>query len=245
VTKVEFYRDGTVFSTLTTAPWTAAWNITSTDNGTHTFIAKAYDLATNNQTSIPISISVNIPVPDTTPPTAPSNLIGTVSGSSIVISWNPSSDNVGVTNYRIYRNNVLYSALPATSYTDTAVTAGVTYSYYITALDAAGNVSSQSNTVSVTVPASQLPSITNYQVSVKTGTTATVTWTTDVPTTGTISYGTTSSLGLSLSDSISATSHTLTLKNLTKNTKYYYKITATAPGGSTSSTISTFRTSAK
>jgi hypothetical protein len=58
-----------------------------------------------------------------------------------------------VTGYSIYRNGTLLTTIgPATSYDDATVLPGTSYSYQIQARDAAGNVSTMSNTVSVTTP---------------------------------------------------------------------------------------------
>jgi hypothetical protein len=71
---------------------------------------------------------------DTQAPSQPGNLSGTaVSSSRVDLSWNASSDNVGVTGYRVYRNE---SSTPlaslggsTTSYSDTTVAASTTYTY--------------------------------------------------------------------------------------------------------------------
>jgi TolB protein len=44
------------------------------------------------------------------------------------------------------------SALAGTSFTDTSVQAGVTYFYVVTAVDASGNESVNSNEASATIP---------------------------------------------------------------------------------------------
>ena len=42
--------------------------------------------------------------PDTQAPTAPSNLTATGGVGSVSLSWGASTDNVGVTNYNVYRS---------------------------------------------------------------------------------------------------------------------------------------------
>ncbi len=89
-----------------------------------------------------------------TPPSVPTGLIGTpTSDSQINLSWSASTDNVGVTGYKIFRdgNQVGTSATP--SYNDTGLDASTTYSYTVSAYDAAGNESAQSSAVSVTTRA--------------------------------------------------------------------------------------------
>ncbi|MEU3187526.1 discoidin domain-containing protein [Streptomyces sp. NPDC006923] len=86
---------------------------------------------------------------DTTAPTAPAELTYTQPASGqIRLSWRPSTDNTGVTGYDIYANNQLRTSVTGnvTTFTDNQPNSA-TVSYYVRARDAAGNVSSNSNTV--------------------------------------------------------------------------------------------------
>ena len=77
-----------------------------------------------------------------------------MSSTQIDLSWQASSDDVGVTGYRIYRGGGQIATIGATtSYSDTTVTAGNTYSYEVRALDGAGHLSGPSNTATATTPA--------------------------------------------------------------------------------------------
>jgi len=98
--------------------------------------------------SIPCSGALD----DTIPPSAPPNLIATPGSSThIDLSWTSATDNVGVTNYEIYREGALIATIGAvTNYADNAVTGGTTYQYQIRARDSAGNVSGLSNLANVT-----------------------------------------------------------------------------------------------
>ncbi|MFL6111053.1 MAG: GH12 family glycosyl hydrolase domain-containing protein [Catenulispora sp.] len=85
---------------------------------------------------------------DTTPPSVPSNVaVSGVTSSSAALTWSPSSDNVGVTGYRVYRNGTQVGTASGTSFTDTGLSASTQYTYTVAAYDAAGNVSAQSNGV--------------------------------------------------------------------------------------------------
>ncbi|MEU3168876.1 discoidin domain-containing protein [Streptosporangium sp. NPDC006930] len=89
---------------------------------------------------------------DTTPPSTPSNLAHTEPGSGqIRLTWNASTDNVGVTGYDVYANNALRASVAGNvlTYTDTQP-ATATVSYHVKAKDAAGNQSGNSNTVTRT-----------------------------------------------------------------------------------------------
>lgn len=91
------------------------------------------------------TITVNPAGPDTTPPSVPSGLTAAATSTSqIDLSWTASTDNVGVAGYNVYRNSVYFTSVAGTSYNNTGLTMGTTYSYRVSAYDAAGNESAQS-----------------------------------------------------------------------------------------------------
>jgi parallel beta-helix repeat protein len=95
------------------------------------------------------------PDPDTTPPSVPTNLTGTAVSSAIIrLSWTASTDNVGLVGYCVYRDEKLIGTSTTTSYSDTGLTAGATYSYTVAAYDGVGNVSNKCGAVSITMPLS-------------------------------------------------------------------------------------------
>ena len=59
VTRVEFFRDGTVLGQDTTSPYSMSVNTTTVTNGSHTFGARAYDAAGNvgNATNVTATVS--------------------------------------------------------------------------------------------------------------------------------------------------------------------------------------------
>jgi chitodextrinase len=92
---------------------------------------------------------------DTTPPSTPANLAVTgVTSSSASLSWSPSTDNVGVAGYRVYRNGVQVGTASGTTFTDTGLSASTQYTYTVAAYDAAGNVSARSAGVTATTSSS-------------------------------------------------------------------------------------------
>ena len=116
---------------------------------------------------------------DTTPPTAPGNLSATASSPGQAdLSWNASTDNIGVAGYKVYRNGTFVATTTATSYSDTTVAPSTAYSYTVTAFDAAGNVSPTSNTATVTTAGdTQPPSApTGLAATAATGTQVNLTW---------------------------------------------------------------------
>lgn len=81
------------------------------------------------------------PIPDTEPPSVPTNVIVTAKTStSISLSWSASTDNVGVTGYTVsYGTNTVN--VTDTTATITGLTPNTNYVFTVTAKDAAGNVS--------------------------------------------------------------------------------------------------------
>jgi chitodextrinase len=95
--------------------------------------------------------TVSVPPSDTIPPSTPTNLQAvTTSTSQINLSWNVSTDNVGVTGYRIYRDGTQVGTTANTTYQDMGLSPSTTYTYTVSAYDAANNESGQSNSVSET-----------------------------------------------------------------------------------------------
>ena len=73
-----------------------------------------------------------------------------IGSTQINLSWTASTDNVGVTSYKVYRGDSLVGSPATTSYIDTGLAASTSYSYTLVACDAANNCSAQSNPVSAT-----------------------------------------------------------------------------------------------
>ena len=123
----------------------------------YSYRVRATDAAGNPST---YSNTATALTPDTTPPTQPGTLSTTVvSGGEVDLWWGASTDNVGVTGYRVERcqgagcTDFAQIAAPAgTSYKDTGVSASTSYSYRVRATDAAGNLGSYSNTAGAATP---------------------------------------------------------------------------------------------
>lgn len=93
---------------------------------------------------------------DTQAPTVPAGLTATApSSSQINLSWSASSDNIGVTGYKVYRNGAATPIATVTtpSFGDSGLLASTSYTYTVSAIDAAGNQSTQSSTVTATTQA--------------------------------------------------------------------------------------------
>jgi len=157
VTKVEFYLDSALQSTSTTSPYQWNWVTNGTPNGAHVLTTRAYDAAGNVGTSADVNVTVSN-VADTTPPSAPTS-VSAVSNTrrKATVTWNAATDNVGVSGYAVWRSSTQagpfaqIAGVNALTFTDSGLTSRATYFYYVTASDAAGNVSAASNTASVVV----------------------------------------------------------------------------------------------
>lgn len=146
------YRDGALIGTSSTTGYA---DLTAQPNTPYGYHVIAYDAAGNS--SVP-SNTANITTPaDATPPTAPTNLTAAVISSTRVdLTWSASSDNVGVTGYRIFRNGTQIATSTGTSHSDTTAQASSTYDYQVRAVDAATNVSAASNVATVVTPSASV-----------------------------------------------------------------------------------------
>ncbi|MFQ5713407.1 MAG: fibronectin type III domain-containing protein [Candidatus Scalinduaceae bacterium] len=141
-----------------------AYQDTGLSQGTlYTYNVSAVDLASNESTqSLPASATTFSP--DTTPPSTPANLTATaVLSSQINLSWGVSTDDVGVTDYNIFRDGsgTPTATTTGTTYQDTGLSVGTLYTYNVSAVDLAGNESAQSSPASATTFAGDItpPSI--------------------------------------------------------------------------------------
>ena len=98
-------------------------------------------------------VAMNTGVADTLPPTEPSNLrVIEQTTLYVKVEWNASTDNTGVTGYDVYIDNgttVTTQTSTSTIHTITGLATGSRYNVFVRAYDAAGNYSTQSNTILV------------------------------------------------------------------------------------------------
>ena len=98
------------------------------------------------------TIDVSAPLGDTDPPVigvlnTPTNVLQT----TLTLDWTAATDNVGVTNYNIFQDNVLIATVGnVLTYNVTGLTLNTNYDFHITALDNEGNESVNSNNQNVT-----------------------------------------------------------------------------------------------
>ncbi|MFE1269939.1 discoidin domain-containing protein [Streptomyces sp. NPDC058757] len=154
--KIQGSADGTVFTDLSASrayAFDAANDNTATItlDSTTTRYVRVLVTANTVQPAAQISeLEVYGPATgDTRAPTAPTNLAFTQPATGqIRLTWNASTDDVGVSGYDVYADNVLLTSVAGdvTTFTDTRP-ADRTVSYRVRAKDAAGNQSGDSNTV--------------------------------------------------------------------------------------------------
>src|SRR5216117_3761343 len=144
------YRDGVRIAYI---PGTSYASTGLSAATTYSYTVAAYDAAGNaSAQSSAASATTKAPL-DTQTPSIPSNLAATVvSASQIDLSWSPATDNVGVTGYRVYRDGTLAASPSGTSVSITGLSASTTYSFTVSAFDAAGNASVLSAPLSATTP---------------------------------------------------------------------------------------------
>lgn len=176
------------------------------------------------------------PVPDTQPPTTPTNVaVTSKTSSSINLNWTASTDNVGVTGYTVFYGNQSINVTSANA-AIANLTPDTTYVFTVKAKDAKGNQSAASAPLTVaTDPANTggdqtaptAPS--NLQATAKTATSVSLSWTASTDNVGvtgyTVSYG---------SNSIQSTTTIATINGLSPSTSYIFTVTAKDVAGNVS-----------
>lgn len=88
---------------------------------------------------------------DTSKPTKPANLTAaSVTTTSVSLAWQKSSDNVGVKSYAVFKDSAYLTYTAQTEATISNLKPGTSYTFYVAAQDAAGNISGASNKITVT-----------------------------------------------------------------------------------------------
>jgi chitodextrinase len=142
-----------VFLASSVAPTFVVTNLSIST--TYAFYVIAKDIYGNRSIA---SNTVNVTTAafvDITPPSQIQNVVASmITPTSMRITWDPSIDNVGVSIYRIFLNGV--GITTGTYHNFTGLTPGTTYSIYVVAGDAAGNLSIPSATITPTTLAQLL-----------------------------------------------------------------------------------------
>jgi len=164
VTGYRIYRDGglTPINTVNGTTFSDAGL-----SGTHSYGVTAIDAAGNESSLSNIASATVVVSGDVTPPTAPTALIATgdLATGTIALSWTASTDDVGVTGYRVFRDNgtTPIGTVSGTTFNDTNQLG--THVYAVAAIDAAGNQSALSNSATATITIPEGSTIENLTVS--------------------------------------------------------------------------------
>ncbi|WP_241461461.1 GEVED domain-containing protein [Aquimarina macrocephali] len=165
---IDYNQDGD-FADTGEQVWTNAASQTTPVSGSFTVPASAKDGSTRMRVSMKYN---GIPTPcesfsygevedytvaiggsgtDTQAPSAPAGLTASnVAQTTLTLSWNTATDNVGVTGYDVYQGATNLGSVTATTRNITGLTANTAYQFTVKAKDAAGNESAASNTLNVT-----------------------------------------------------------------------------------------------
>jgi len=174
--------------------------------------------------------------PDTQAPTTPTNLTASaISSSQINLSWTASTDNIGVTGYRVYRGGTQVASPSTTSYSDTGLSPSTTYSYTVAAVDAAGNVSAQSTSAQAVTQAPPPPDTTaptqptNFQATVISSSQINLSWTASTDNVGVTGYRVERCQGsacTTFTQIATPSTNSYNDTGLTANTTYRYQVRA-------------------
>jgi len=171
---------------------------------------------------------------DTIPPSPPGNPAAVAtSPTSVNVTWNASTDNVGVAGYYIWRNGVQLPNTALTYLQDTGLSGYTSYTYEIAAYDLGSNVS-QRATIAVKTPNSTPPNpptrlagtaVSSQQIN--------LTWSAPagnvIPTSYWVFRGA-SAGSMSQLQQLSATASSFSDYHLTPRATYYYGVEAVAGG---------------
>jgi fibronectin type 3 domain-containing protein len=139
--------------------------------------------------------TVSVTVADLIAPSTPGGVTATASDGHVDVSWQASTDNVGVANYRVFRGSSAdftpagtpLAVVTGTSFSDTTATPG-TYYYKVVAVDAAGNASDASAAASVAVPDSSAPTAPSGLTATRSGANVQLSWTASTDDVGVTGY---------------------------------------------------------
>ena len=184
-----------------------------------------YDVSNTNFIIIPFVL-------DTTPPSPPILTASGTTSFSTNLSWSGATDNIGVTDYDVYRGAILIGTTSSSTFVASGLSSSTLYSFSVRAKDANGNVSVPSNTVTITTLAPDLiaPTPPTLSSSLTTTTTTTLSWSGATDNVGVTSYDV--YRGATFVINTSATTYLVT--GLTALTSYTFTVIAKDASGNSS-----------
>ncbi|MER5760767.1 glycoside hydrolase family 18 chitinase [Streptomyces sp. NPDC002082] len=148
----DVYRNGAKIATVTGTSYTDSG---LTKGTTYGYTVTARD--TIDQTG-PSSGALSVTTtggtnPTDNPPGAPGTpTASNVGETGLTLSWTAATDDKGVKNYDVFRNGAKIATVTGTSYTDSGLTKGTSYTYSVTARDTIDQTGPSSGTLAVTTP---------------------------------------------------------------------------------------------
>jgi fibronectin type 3 domain-containing protein len=209
-----------------------SFNDTGLTNGTGYYYTVA---ASNSGGASAKSAETNtVPTAAVVAPPVPFGVVITSTASQIQLQWTYEE---GATSYQVYRSTTPggegatpLATVTSSSYTDSAVTSGVTYYYEIIALTGTTASARSSEYSATTGPSTAPPTPAGLAATPGNGSAA-LTWTASAGATSYSIYRGTTSGGEGSTPVGTATTNSFTDTGLTNGTTYYYKVTATNSAG--------------
>ena len=147
VSGYRLFRDGSQVGTATGTSYV----FSGLSCGTASALGVAAVDAAGNVSGVASMTAATAACPDTTAPSIPAGLVtSAVAGTAATLSWDSSSDNVGVTGYRLFRDGSQVGTATGTSYVFSGLSCGTASTLGVAAVDAAGNVSGTATTTVTT-----------------------------------------------------------------------------------------------
>jgi chitodextrinase len=196
--------------------------------------------ACNGTTCSNFSSPINVTTKDVTAPTKPANLsTSNKTSSGFTLNWAAASDTgSGVNEYIVYRNGTVVATIPATvaatySHSSTGLSSSATYSMHVVAKDHSGNVSAQSDLLTVNLSDNISPTVpSGLQSSNVTRNSVRLTWNASTDNIGVTGYNLYQ--GIVQIASVSGTTTTYNVSGLTENTSYTFTVRAKDAAGNLS-----------
>jgi chitodextrinase len=148
VTGYNVYKNGSIIGTTNLLTFNVTGLVSA---NSYNFTVKAFDAAGN--VSLP-SNTLSVTTPDTIPPSAPVLSYTNVTDTSLDLSWTPSSDNVGIVSYTVYKDEISQAVLGPSvlTYPVSGLVPETSYAFMIEAKDAANNATSSNIALVTTNP---------------------------------------------------------------------------------------------
>ncbi|MER3318218.1 MAG: hypothetical protein RIB79_07990 [Allomuricauda sp.] len=240
VTNYEIFQDGVSIANTGT---TTTFNVTGLTAATsYDFTVFASDAAGNTSTVSNTETVNTTASTDTEAPSAITDLASSnTTATTTELSWSASTDNVGVINYQVFQDGIsIANTGTTTTFNVTGLAGSTSYNFTVFAQDAAGNISTVSNTETVNTPVApdtQAPSaIIDLASSNTTTTTTDLSWSASTDNVGVINYEVFQD-GVSIANTGSTTTFSVT--GLTAATSYDFTVFASDAAGNTSSVSNT------